>query len=307
MKNIHLDLRTQKDIDAQIERVHRDLGYRDGKINLVEVRELLRLDIAYYRLDDPDILDGVVHKLRIGVKQVAERPQLLLEAVRKFDLKALFLPDRKRILIDDATPDLKKRWSESHEVAHSLIPWHADYMFGDDGTTLSPTCHDRIEAEANYGAGRLLFPGSSFNAQRRSGVLSLSLVRNIAAEFGNTITSTLWRCVEHHEEPAFAMVSAHPRAAGSPEVLVEHFIRSVSFSERFVDTEIPVLWGLMRQYCGHQQRGPLGSKEVVIRDQDGNAHLFFMETFSVTHSVLTLGRYVRPLPIAVHMPPTQAA
>ena len=30
-------------------------------------------------------------------------------------------------------------------------------MFGDTEVTLSPTCHEQIEAQANFGAGRLLF------------------------------------------------------------------------------------------------------------------------------------------------------
>lgn len=157
MNNIFLDQRTVRDIDKVVDRVHQNLDYTDGAIELREVRELLRLDLKYYRLDDPGLVDEVIHKLKVGAKQVIARPSLLMEAVRTFDLSALFVPDRKRILVDVSVPDLKKRWYETHEIAHSLIPWHADYTLGDDRSTLSQGCHDRIEAEANYGGGRLLF------------------------------------------------------------------------------------------------------------------------------------------------------
>ena len=109
MNNIFLDPRTVRDIDKVVDRVHQNLDYKDGAVELREVRELLRLDLKYYRLDDPDLVDDVIHKLKVGAKQVIARPGLLVEAVRKFDLSALFLPDRKRILVDDSIPDLKKR------------------------------------------------------------------------------------------------------------------------------------------------------------------------------------------------------
>lgn len=81
----------------------------------------------------------------------------ILNIVRKRSLKALYLPDRKRILIDSSEPKLKRRWNESHEIIHDGVPWHQEAMFGDTEITLSPSCHEQIEAEANFGAGRLLF------------------------------------------------------------------------------------------------------------------------------------------------------
>ncbi|WP_166211873.1 ImmA/IrrE family metallo-endopeptidase [Cognatiluteimonas telluris] len=301
MRNILLDHRTRNDIDAQVGKVHRDLAYKSGKVELAEVRDLLRLDLRYYQLDDPSVLDGVVHRLRIGAKQVFERPSLLIEAVRKFDLKALFVPDQKRIFIDGKTPDLKKRWSESHEVSHSLIPWHADYMFGDDGATLSPSCHERIEAEANYGAGQLLFPPVAFHESRRSEQLSLVLVRKLAKEFGNTITSTLWRCVESSENSDFGLISGHPRYGQATALPVEHFIRSGTFADQFENVDEAQVWGLIRSYCGYQRVGPLGSNEVVIKDRTGTSYLFAMETFCVKYHTLTLGRLLRVAPIITNV------
>src|SRR3546814_5375772 len=73
------------------------------------------------------------------------------------DLRALYIPDQKRILIDKSQPELKHRWNEAHEIGHSLIPWHAGAMLGDNDHTLIPACHIKLEAEANFAEARLLF------------------------------------------------------------------------------------------------------------------------------------------------------
>lgn len=293
MKNLYLDARTARDIDHRIDRVHRDIGYAGGKIELLEVRDLLRLDLKYYKMDDPDLLDEVVHRVKVGARQIAERPSLLLDAVRKFDLSALFIPDKKRIFIDANVPDLKKRWYESHEVAHSLIPWHMDYMLGDNRTTLAQSCHEAIEAEANYGAGRLLFPVAVFNEARRASVLSLAAVREMAKAFGNTITSTLWRSVEQSEEAVFATIGAHPHHPRDGKTRIEYFVRSKLFEARFSSIAEKDVWGWLKAHCRHGKTGPLGAWEVCINDVNGTPHVFSMESFSNGYDVLSLARLVR--------------
>lgn len=299
MKNVHIDARAANDIDQRIDRVHRDLSYSGGKIELPQVRDLLRLDLHYYRADDPNLLGEVVHKLKVGAKQVIERPGLLLEAVRKFDLNALFIPDRKRILIDNSVPDLKKRWYESHEVAHSLIPWHADYMLGDDRTTLSQASHEAIEAEANYGAGRLLFPHRAFSEARLSSVNTLAQVREIAKHFGNTITSTLWRCVEQSDEVTFASIGEHPHYMREGKLPIEYFVSSKLFERQFPHVTESEIWEWLPTYCSYRQTGPLGSSEIVLRDANGTPNIFGIESFSIKYSVLTLARWLRPLPVQI--------
>jgi hypothetical protein len=299
MNNIHLDARTVRDIDQRIDRVHRDLGYTTGKVLLPEVRDLLRLDLQYYGLDDPGLLNEVVHKLKVGAQQVIARPGLLIDAVRKFDLNALFVPDRKRILVDESVPDLKKRWYETHEISHSLIPWHADYMLGDNRTTLSQDCHHRIEAEANYGAGRLLFPDEVFTQYRRASTMTLEHVREVAKQFGNTITSTLWRCVEQSDEITFATIGEHPRRPRDDRPKVEYFVRSKAFEKQFPNVTDGDVWAWKQTYCRNNTTGPLGATELLVRDVNQVPHTFFVETFSIKHHVLTMGRWIRPAPVSV--------
>lgn len=302
MKNLFLDERSARDIDERVARLHRDLEYRGGKVELVEVRGLLTLDLAYYAADDPGLLDEVVHKLRVGAKQIIKRPGLLVDVVRKFDLKALFVPDRKQILIDAALPDLKKRWSEGHEILHSMIPWHAEYMLGDDKVTLAPSCHEQIEAEANYGTGKLLFPAGEFLSLCRSAPLNIDQVKTIAKHFGNTITSTLWRCVENDDRPCFGVIGEHPRRPRKGKADVEHLIRSRSFAQRFGHVSETQVAELIRSYCGWQNAGPLGTSEVIVPDDSGDEHVFLGETFCNNHSTLTLAQYLRPKGTRIALP-----
>ena len=81
-------------------------------------------------------------RMKIAGRQVLLRPTILGDAVRSLSLKALYLPDQKRILLDKDLPPLKHRWNEAHEIGHDIIPWHAGMMLGDTEQTLTPACHE---------------------------------------------------------------------------------------------------------------------------------------------------------------------
>ena len=157
MRNLLLRVHTAKDIDAQIEKIFRGLGSPSPPLSLDDVRALLKLDRQYYSSHDDNALREVASKIFVATKQIITRPTILLDAIRKADLKALYIPDQKRILLDKDLPILKHRWNEAHEIGHSVIPWHKATWRGDDKNTLSEACAEHTENEANYAAGRLLF------------------------------------------------------------------------------------------------------------------------------------------------------
>ena len=88
------------------------------------------------------------------------RPTLILDVVRKFELKAFWVPDQRLNRTEVAL-------ERSHEIIHSVVPWHAGAM-GDTEYSLTPDCHEQVEAEANYGVGRLLFLQGTFDEFVRS-------------------------------------------------------------------------------------------------------------------------------------------
>jgi len=113
--------RNARDIDQQVAKVLRGLGVPEPPIRLQDVRELLRLDLGYYSSGDTGLIRETISRLKVAGKQVIARPTILLDAIRKRDLKALYVPDRKRILLDSELPTLKKRWGEGHEISHSIL------------------------------------------------------------------------------------------------------------------------------------------------------------------------------------------
>lgn len=288
--NRFLDVPTAGDIDASIRRILRDLDNPEPPLRLEMVRELLDLDRQFYSSGDDSALRETVHRLRIGSKQVIRRPSLLLDVVRKRQLKALWVPDRRRILIDQDLPAAKHRWGEAHEIGHSLIPWHEDLMHGDQRKTLSPSCEAQLEAEANYAAGRLLFLQDAFVDRVRSSPLTLATVRDLAGEFKNTITSTLWRSVEALEEPGFALVSQHPHVdlVDPSAPLVRYFVRSRSFAHSIAPVSPKNIYLGLASFCWGR-RGPIGEGEIILTDRNGQEVVFHVEVFYNGHEALALG------------------
>jgi hypothetical protein len=301
VKNINLGHRTIGDIDSQVSKVLKGLGNPEPPLDLRMVRELLKLDRGYYSTTDDSLLRETFSRMKVAGKQVLLRPTLLRDAVRTLSLKALYLPDQKRILLDKTLPQIKHRWNEAHEIGHDLIPWHADMMLGDTEQTLTPVCHEMIEAEANYAAGQILFLGDRFASEATASLPSFDLVRGLSKGFGNTMTSTLWRFVEqaHSGRPMVALVTGHPhpmrrKPSFDPANPCRYCVESPPFRERFGKTLEVDLFSAIASYCGTQGGGILGQSELVLSDLDGDPHLFGFETFFNSHEALTLGVWMRP-------------
>jgi hypothetical protein len=294
VQNIILRDVTAQDIDAQVTKVLRGLGNPEPPLRLEEVRELLRLDRHYYSSTDDGVLREVVSRLMVAGKQVMARPSFLAEAIKKLDLKALFLPDRKRILIDQSLPEPKQRWSEAHEVGHSIVPWHEDTMLGDNRYTLTPACHAQVEAEANYAAGQMLFFQERFTTEARSLSVGISSVLKLRERYGNTIATTLWKYIEQTTECWVGSISFHPHRLPkefNPSEPLRYFIGSRSFREQFSNVGADRVFNEMQRYCQNRRGGPLGEAEIFLEDVRGDLHVFHFQTFYTTYDALTLGVY----------------
>lgn len=291
MRNTFLDDRTANDIDRQVMRVLADLGNPEPPLSMELVREMLRIDRAFYSSTDAGVLRETFHRLKVAGHQVLKRPMLLVDVVRKLDLKALWLPDRKRILIDSELPKPKVRWAEAHEVGHSIIPWHDAMLLGDKERTLSVSCHSRLEVEANYAAGRLVFLRDRFTQEVRSSELSFEVVRTLSKAYGNTMTSTLWRFVEACEVPVYGLVTVHPRHVVAPNTLkVRHSLESSAFRSRFGELDASSVFVQLSRRC-HGNRGPIGEGHMILQDLRGEENVFYFETFFNGHDALTLARW----------------
>lgn len=309
MKNIVLKPLIRKKIDDRVDRILRDLDNPEPPLRLEEVRELLRLDLSYYQGDNDGFLRETIHRLVVAGKQVLARPALIVDTFNKFSLRALYTPDRKRILIDDRIPKSKHRWLEGHEIIHDVLEWHEPVSYGDNEITVKQSCRDKIEAEANYGAGQLLFLRQRFVDQAVDSPPSVDLVRALAKSFGNTNASTLWRLVETtgRTRPMLGVIHFHPHPRFKsdkfdPANPCRHFIQSDAFATQFSNLGQLEIFEILRSYCAPRVGGPLGKNIAVLTDVNGDEHEFAFESFGFHHECLTLGLYLRKRPIAVAVP-----
>jgi hypothetical protein len=291
-----------EDIDLQVEKVLRGLGNPEPPLNLNDVRALLRLDKQYYSCSDHTAIGELVSKIRIAGRQILDRPSILLDAIRKAQIRALYIPDQKRILIDQDIPKLKHRWNECHEIGHSIIPWHSEFLFGDTEYSLKPACNEKLEAEANYASGQLLFMNKRFSVEASSYSPTISSIKTLKSTYGNTLTSTLWRFVEaaHNHIPLIGIISSHPKYPTpefNPEEPCKYLIHSPIFRTRFSGVNVKDIFEEMIKYCSYVKGGLLGESEVILLDNNGDPHIFKFESFSNTYEVLTLGVYKKPYEI----------
>lgn len=285
-----LRARVRSDINTRVDRVLRELGYPEPPLRIEDVRELLRLDRAYFESESDGLLMSTISKLKRAGKQVLNRPTLLSDAIRKFQLRALYLPDTRRILIDGSVPEPKHRWLEAHEIGHDLLPWHHEMMLGEDDVTPTAAAHDKMEAEANFAAGSLLFLNDRFDRECRDLPVSIGSAQALKKRYGNTITTTLWRMIENvgQELPMLGLVGQHPRNFHNGSPNFRHVVPSIAFDNRFEVPNTDRLAQILRNYCkGH--RGPIGRDEIVLAAKDGRRHAFCFETFFNGHDALTLG------------------
>jgi len=290
-----------EDIRRVVARLLRDLGSPDPPLDLSEVRSLLKLDLKYYSTTDPGFLQELTHRLRIAGKQIVLAPMALIDIIKKSELSALWLPANRRILIDQSVPKPKHRWIEGHEIGHSIIPWHSEFLFGDDEYTLDPACHAIVEGEANFASSRLLFLEDRFGAEARQLELSFSSVKGMAKRYGNTLTSTLWRMVEDRnpENPVFGMVTAHPhydigRGVNGEEI--RYFIRSRAFARFFSSVTPEEGYELIRGLASRKRAGPILEATHELTNTNGERCEFKMESFCNQHALLTYSEMIRVIP-----------
>lgn len=283
------------DIKLRVGRILKDLGNPQPPLNLEAARELLSLDLQYYSTSDPDLVAEISHKVKVSGKQIVKNPTRLIDAVKKSQLKALWLPDTKKILIDDDIPTIKQRWVEAHEIIHSTLPWHREFLLGDNDFTLSRECHETIEAEANFGAGELLFLGDRFNKELKDCSMSWPEIKKLKKQFGNSLTSTLWKIILESDPNlfAFGLISKHPNHSDIGEDLGDknysHFITSPAFRNRFRNVTGHKIYSSLESNVGYKKNGPMNSYVDRLIDVNGDPCDFIINSFCNSYHLLTCG------------------
>jgi IrrE N-terminal-like domain len=172
------------------------------------------------------VLDFAGVRDRVELARIPGRPAIaerLLGAVW-FEQRALF--------VDRRQSEPRRRFTEAHEAVHLLCPWHAAALRLDTAAELFGSLVDGIEAEANFGAGQLIFQGGSFHAEAIECERSLRTPFALAERFGASHHAAAHHYVEGHREPVAMIVAGRwPGADGA--LPVWRSVESAGFLRRF--------------------------------------------------------------------------
>jgi hypothetical protein len=148
------------------------------------------------------VLDAAGVRDRVELARIPARPAIaerLLGAVW-FEERALF--------VDRRQSEPRRRFTEAHEAVHLLCPWHAATLRLDTAAELFGPLVEGIEAEANFGAGQLIFQGDAFHAEALACERSLRTPFALAQRFGASRHAAAHHYVEAHPEPVALIVAS---------------------------------------------------------------------------------------------------
>jgi len=279
-----MDDNTRREIRKVTAETLRDAGLTEPPLSVDRLLEHMELYRDYYDLSDPGFLEQAKHKLLVHGRRLIE----ILKSVR---LQAVLLFDERRICIDANLPKIKHPWASCHEAGHRVLSWHKPYFFGDTAETLDPSYHERLEEEANYAAGRLLFLGDRFTAEARDVAPTADGIKRLARRYRASVTATLRRYVEQGPYIAMAMlVSTAPWDDPPADQLDRwrHFVPSSGFTRLFPDASADQLRVKVDEHARRRRGGVVGEFSLALPDARGDQHEISAWTFDSHHYLLTL-------------------
>jgi hypothetical protein len=245
----------------------------------------LKLHRDFYSLDDPKLLQRFAHRIRIGANRIAN-------VVRdKIRLAALWLPNEKRILVDESQPEPKQVWASFHDTIHTLLPWHREFFLGDTAQTLEPDYQDMLESEANYGASALMFGGQLFTVQALDTPPSWQSIQELRKVHGKSYVTTFRRYVEHGHDMALAGLISTPWWMPKPEDQItrcRHFVRSRRFEREFPAVHADELLQVVNRSTRPRKWGIAGDFRLSLKNAAGEQSEFAAESFFNQHYLMTL-------------------
>jgi hypothetical protein len=164
-----------------------------------------------------------------AVRPIEELPSPAAPAGRPV-LGALAFGDRT-LYVDEHQSAVRRRFTEAHELVHALCPWHEAVLRLDTEDELFRRVTAEIEAEANAGAGLLIFQGRGLARRAGGERLSIAQALDLAAEYGASAHATLHHLVEDHPSPAALLVVGRFRQQDG-SLPVWHTVRSPAFGSR---------------------------------------------------------------------------
>lgn len=168
---------------------------------------------------------------RIDISELPEAVRAKAPASFSRVLGAL-LPDQRVVFVDRGQVPVRQTWTDGHEAAHAMCGWHGEILRLDNESTLFRALHPGVEAEANYGAGQLIFQGGRFHRRALRERVSITTPIALSEDYGASIHATVHQYAEEHPNAvALAILGVHPRADG--RLPVWRCVESADFRRRF--------------------------------------------------------------------------
>lgn len=212
-------LAQQRQLPALVERALRESGVAGVfPTPLAELQEVLGIEQVLDMSNLPD-------------PPAAKKPRRW-----KRILGALLYSERT-IFVDFSQGEERSNFTEAHETAHRLIPWHEDSFVLDHENTLFRDVKDELEREANYTATYLIFQNGRFHRRALDHERSIKTPILLAADYRASRHATIRHYVEGHPDPLALLVTGRfARDAGLPiwtAVESEHFRNEYGSVGRF--------------------------------------------------------------------------
>jgi Zn-dependent peptidase ImmA (M78 family) len=154
----------------------------------------------------------------LGIEQVVDIAELPEPAQAKKPARwkrilGALLYREKTIFVDFSQGEERSNFTEAHETAHQLLPWHEEAFILDHEGTLFKDVKDGLEEEANYGATAFIFQNARFHRKALEHERSISTPILLASEYRASCHATIRHYVEMHPEPLALLITGRYASA----------------------------------------------------------------------------------------------
>lgn len=204
-------------------------------------------------------------------------------------LLGAYWKEERIVFIDEEQVESRRQWTDGHEAAHVMCPWHSEILALDNEDTLFRDLHDVVEAEANYGAGHLVFQGGRFHRQALHDQISIRTPIEMAKLYGASRHATLHYYVEEHPFSVALLVTGRYQLFDG-SLPIWRSVESAKFQERHGILSSRLPGGKL--FVNESEDAPLAeiiersrrqtdppSTVVEIPDFDGKRRKFVAEAF----------------------------
>jgi transcriptional regulator with XRE-family HTH domain len=201
----------------------------------------------------------------------------------------------KTIYVDRASQiEPRANFTQAHEIAHSLLPWHEATFRLDDERQLFFGTRDELELEANYAAAHMIFQGRRYHERALQNEVSIATPIDLARHYRASLHASIRFYVEGHPDPVAVLVAGR-RTQHDGTLPIWTSFESESFRERFgrfadqlpgatlpvTDTDLPLgrIAATVRDTAG------VVTDTTMLIDRNSDAKRFTAEGFFNQYSV----------------------